>query len=115
MKSPRDLSGRELADGLCRHWDYLEVHQTGSHIILQTETPSINEFRFLRTNHSSGNTERDSETCRKSQRRSARRDLEVVGIAPACRAGTVYNAPPKSATMERRGNPVRYQSFRKTG
>jgi len=39
MKSPRDLSGRELADGLCRHWDYREVHQTGSHIILQTETP----------------------------------------------------------------------------
>jgi len=40
MKSPRDLSGRELAKGLCRNWDYREVHQTGSHIILQTETPS---------------------------------------------------------------------------
>jgi len=40
MKSPRDLSGRELADVLCRHWDYREVHQTGSHIILQTETPT---------------------------------------------------------------------------
>lgn len=39
MKSPRDLSGRELADGLCRHWGYREAHQTGSHIILQTETP----------------------------------------------------------------------------
>ncbi|HLQ00040.1 MAG TPA: type II toxin-antitoxin system HicA family toxin [Candidatus Limnocylindria bacterium] len=39
MKSPRDLSGRELADVLCRHWDYREVHQTGSHIILQTDTP----------------------------------------------------------------------------
>lgn len=39
MRSPRDLSGRELAKGLCRHWDYREIHQTGSHIILQTETP----------------------------------------------------------------------------
>jgi len=39
MKSPRDLSGRELADSLCRNWAYREVHQTGSHIILQTEQP----------------------------------------------------------------------------
>ncbi len=40
MKTPRDLSGRELADALCRHWAYREVHQTGSHIILQTDVPS---------------------------------------------------------------------------
>ena len=40
MKIPRDLSGRELADRLCKVWDYREVKQTGSHIILQTETPS---------------------------------------------------------------------------
>ncbi len=40
MKTPRDLSGRELAEGLCRHWAYREIHQTGSHIILQTEDPS---------------------------------------------------------------------------
>jgi hypothetical protein len=40
MKIPRDLGGRELADGLCRHWAYREVGQTGSHIILQTEQPS---------------------------------------------------------------------------
>jgi len=39
MRSPRDLSGRDLAKGLCRHWDYREIHQTGSHILLQTETP----------------------------------------------------------------------------
>jgi predicted RNA binding protein YcfA (HicA-like mRNA interferase family) len=39
MKTPRDPSGRRLADALCRHWDYLEVDQTGSHIILQTEVP----------------------------------------------------------------------------
>ena len=39
MKTPRDLSGRALADGLCRYWDYREVHQAGSHIILQTESP----------------------------------------------------------------------------
>jgi predicted RNA binding protein YcfA (HicA-like mRNA interferase family) len=39
MKTPRDLSGRSLADGLCRHWGYRQVHQAGSHIILQTEVP----------------------------------------------------------------------------
>jgi len=40
MKIPRGLSGRELAERLCRTWDYREVTQSGSHIILQTETPS---------------------------------------------------------------------------
>ncbi len=40
MKLPRDLSGRELAAGLCRHWEYQSVHQTGSHMILETETPA---------------------------------------------------------------------------
>jgi predicted RNA binding protein YcfA (HicA-like mRNA interferase family) len=40
MKTPRDLSGRDLAEALCRHWAYREVQQTGSHIILQTEVPS---------------------------------------------------------------------------
>ncbi|MBM3860198.1 MAG: addiction module toxin, HicA family [Verrucomicrobia bacterium] len=40
MKLPRDLSGQELAKILCRRWDYRIVHQIGSHIILQTETPS---------------------------------------------------------------------------
>jgi predicted RNA binding protein YcfA (HicA-like mRNA interferase family) len=39
MKLPRDLSGRELAAGLCRHWDYRQVHQVGSHISLETATP----------------------------------------------------------------------------
>jgi predicted RNA binding protein YcfA (HicA-like mRNA interferase family) len=40
MKLPRDLSGKELADSLCRSWEYVQVHQTGSHIILQTQKPS---------------------------------------------------------------------------
>ena len=39
MKIPRDLSGRQLAKTLCNQWDYREVAQTGSHIILQTESP----------------------------------------------------------------------------
>jgi len=39
MKLPRDLDGRELAVILCRDWGYIKVHQIGSHIILQTETP----------------------------------------------------------------------------
>ena len=40
MKIPRDLSGQEFADALCRHWGYRKVNQVGSHIILQTEDPA---------------------------------------------------------------------------
>lgn len=39
MKLPRDLSGRELIQVLCRHYAYRQVHQVGSHVILQTESP----------------------------------------------------------------------------
>jgi predicted RNA binding protein YcfA (HicA-like mRNA interferase family) len=39
MKVPRDLSGAELIKALCRGWGYRKVHQEGSHVILQTETP----------------------------------------------------------------------------
>ena len=40
MKLPRNLTGRALVQALCRDWDYHVVHQVGSHIILDTETPS---------------------------------------------------------------------------
>lgn len=40
MKLPRDLAGRELARVLCTEWSYVEIHQSGSHIILETEEPS---------------------------------------------------------------------------
>ena len=40
MKLPRDLSGRSLVKHLSKHWEYRQVHQVGSHIILQTEQPS---------------------------------------------------------------------------
>ena len=40
MKFPRDVYGRDLADVLCSAWGYREVNQVGSHIILQTETPT---------------------------------------------------------------------------
>lgn len=40
MKLPRDLAGVDLAGALCRRWGYTVVHQTGSHIILETEDPS---------------------------------------------------------------------------
>jgi predicted RNA binding protein YcfA (HicA-like mRNA interferase family) len=40
VKLPRDLSGEALAHALCHQWSYTRVHQTGSHIILQTEEPS---------------------------------------------------------------------------
>ena len=40
MNLPRDLSGRALAGALVRRWGYRQVHQSGSHIILETEDPS---------------------------------------------------------------------------
>ena len=40
MKLPRDLSGADLCQVLCKHFDYRRVHKEGSHIILQTETPA---------------------------------------------------------------------------
>jgi predicted RNA binding protein YcfA (HicA-like mRNA interferase family) len=40
MKLPRDLSGTALVAHLIKRWDYAQVHQAGSHIILQTEEPS---------------------------------------------------------------------------
>jgi len=39
VKVPRDLSGARLIKVLCRDWDYRQVNQEGSHVILQTETP----------------------------------------------------------------------------
>ena len=40
MKIPRGVSGRHLADTLCRRWQYTKVHQVGSHIILETSEPT---------------------------------------------------------------------------
>ncbi len=40
MKVPRDLSGAQLVKVLCRDWHYRVIHQEGSHVILQTDTPS---------------------------------------------------------------------------
>ena len=39
MKLPRDLSGAEVIDGLCRRWGYFRVHQVGSHVNLETDQP----------------------------------------------------------------------------
>jgi len=39
MKLPRNISGRELVKLLSRSWGYRQIHQTGSHIILETEEP----------------------------------------------------------------------------
>jgi predicted RNA binding protein YcfA (HicA-like mRNA interferase family) len=40
MKLPRDLSGDKLVKHLCRQWSYEQVHQVGSHVILQTSVPA---------------------------------------------------------------------------
>jgi predicted RNA binding protein YcfA (HicA-like mRNA interferase family) len=39
VKLPRDVSGRDLVKALGRDWGYRQVHQAGSHIILQTDVP----------------------------------------------------------------------------
>ena len=40
MKLPRNLSGADLTNTLCKHWGYDKVRQSGSHIILVTQIPS---------------------------------------------------------------------------
>jgi predicted RNA binding protein YcfA (HicA-like mRNA interferase family) len=40
MKIPRHLKGITLAENLCKYWEYRIVHQQGSHIILDTHSPS---------------------------------------------------------------------------
>lgn len=40
MKLPRAVSGERFAMTLCRRWEYRRVHQTGSHLIFETEEPS---------------------------------------------------------------------------
>jgi predicted RNA binding protein YcfA (HicA-like mRNA interferase family) len=49
MRVPRDLSGADLADVLCRKYGYQSVHQVGSHIILETERPG--HHRIAIPNH----------------------------------------------------------------
>ena len=39
MKLPRDLSGADLIKILCKHYGYRRLHQEGSHVILETDTP----------------------------------------------------------------------------
>jgi len=40
MKIPRDLSGHDLVQALCRNWGYRIIHQEGSHLVLETQEPS---------------------------------------------------------------------------
>ena len=40
MKLPRNLNGKTFADHLCAHWGFIIVHQSGSHIVMDTEKPS---------------------------------------------------------------------------
>jgi predicted RNA binding protein YcfA (HicA-like mRNA interferase family) len=39
MKLPRDLSGAELIQILCKYYGYRRVNQEGSHVILETIIP----------------------------------------------------------------------------
>ena len=44
MKLPHDLGGEQLAAHLIKHWDYIKVHQVGSHMILETQVPSAHRI-----------------------------------------------------------------------
>jgi predicted RNA binding protein YcfA (HicA-like mRNA interferase family) len=53
MKIPRDQSGHDLVETLCRKWGYRVVHQEGSHVVLETDDPShqrlvVPAHRYLR-------------------------------------------------------------------
>jgi predicted RNA binding protein YcfA (HicA-like mRNA interferase family) len=39
VKLPREMDGRELVRVLCARWDYRQVNQVGSHVVLQTDVP----------------------------------------------------------------------------
>jgi predicted RNA binding protein YcfA (HicA-like mRNA interferase family) len=49
MRIPRGIAGAHLVEVLCRRWDYKRVHQVGSHVILETQTPS--HHRIAVPNH----------------------------------------------------------------
>ncbi len=49
MKLPRDLSGSELIELLCKHFGYARVNQEGSHVILETRCPR--QHRISIPNH----------------------------------------------------------------
>ncbi|MDX6577691.1 MAG: hypothetical protein QOE96_3644 [Blastocatellia bacterium] len=51
MRLPRDVSGARLIDTLCRNYGYRRVHQVGSHVILETDTPA--HHRIAIPNHES--------------------------------------------------------------
>ena len=53
MNIPRDQSGHDLVETLCRKWGYRVVHQEGSHVVLETDDPShqrlvVPAHRYLR-------------------------------------------------------------------
>ncbi len=40
MKTPRDVSSERLIRHLARHWDYRIDRQSGSHILIESDTPT---------------------------------------------------------------------------
>lgn len=51
MKLPRDISGRDLIQVLCKHFGYRPVNQVGSHVMLETLEPR--QHRIAIPDHSS--------------------------------------------------------------
>jgi predicted RNA binding protein YcfA (HicA-like mRNA interferase family) len=40
MKLPRDIAGADLVRHLCQRFGYRRVHQRGSHVVLETDSPA---------------------------------------------------------------------------
>jgi predicted RNA binding protein YcfA (HicA-like mRNA interferase family) len=51
MKLPRDLSGAHLVKILCKNFGYRRVHQVGSHIVLETDTPAHHRLSVPEHDH----------------------------------------------------------------
>jgi predicted RNA binding protein YcfA (HicA-like mRNA interferase family) len=106
MKLPRDLSGKDLSNLLCRKWDYRVIHQEGSHLVLETDLPSrhriaIPAHKSLRIGTLSAILRSVAHHKGVEPRQTARITLELDSVPP-CFAYTTESATSAPAA----GRPV---------
>lgn len=51
MKLPRDVSGADLIQVLCKSYGYRRVNQVGSHVILETSSPTHHRIAVPQHDH----------------------------------------------------------------
>ena len=79
MKLPRDMSPDLLVDVPCRKWLNAKVHQTGSHIILETASHNYHPFAWVPSNSIPRAIARHKDV----QLDAIIADLEAIGAGPA--------------------------------